>query len=63
MLLKQAGLLTYASYNFFHLPVFTVAPKRNLSIYSGGTVLEFHQASLLNTKRNVRVPIFLLKGI
>ncbi|KMP90282.1 hypothetical protein TU56_00305, partial [Bacillus cereus] len=36
-MLKQAGLLTYASYNFFHLPVFTVAPKRNLSIYSGGT--------------------------
>ncbi|KXY38598.1 hypothetical protein ABE07_27395 [Bacillus thuringiensis] len=55
--------MTYASYNFFHLPVFTVVLKRNLSIYSGGTVLEFHQASLLNTKRNFRVPIFLLKGI
>ncbi|ALC37628.1 hypothetical protein AB893_20470 [Bacillus anthracis] len=55
--------MTYASYNFFYLPVFTVVSKRNLSIYSGGTVLEFHQASLLNTKRNVRVPIFLLKGI
>ncbi|EEK77215.1 hypothetical protein bcere0009_37080 [Bacillus cereus R309803] len=40
-----------------------MATKRNLGIYSGGTVLEFHQSSLLNTKRNVRVPIFLLKGI
>jgi len=28
VLLKQAGLLTYASYNFFHLPVFTVALEK-----------------------------------